>query len=248
MEDQLRDTADATGSISSSSSPKKRPNKTSKTLRVACYADDTKEPEFIGDGVVDLADTLKSGEFDEWVTIKAKDRYAGEVYLELTFYSAVRKEAWEAEEYTLLTLLFLPAVRLSHPRERSASSQLFQTVRRMEEQEHSRETSTSMNLHLDRLTETPAMLLFLRICDQRRSNLCMGWDTGPATHLACRLPSHTLRWVDYQQLTTFHIHSGLVLRWLNSIHTLLPMLLRRFKGRKARRQSAILTSIGAVFQ
>ncbi|KAI3486703.1 hypothetical protein L1887_49653 [Cichorium endivia] len=59
-----------------------------KVLKVACYADDSKEPEFIGDGIVDLTDTLKTGEFDEWVTIKAKDRYAGEVYLELTFYSS----------------------------------------------------------------------------------------------------------------------------------------------------------------
>lgn len=85
MEDQLRTASEASGS----SSPKKSRSKTSKVLRVACYADDTKEPEFIGDGIVDLTDTLKSGEFDEWVTIKAKDRYAGEVYLELTFYSAV---------------------------------------------------------------------------------------------------------------------------------------------------------------
>lgn len=59
-----------------------------KVLKVACYADDTKEPELIGEGIVDLTDTLSTGEFDEWVTIKAKDRYAGEVYLELTFYSS----------------------------------------------------------------------------------------------------------------------------------------------------------------
>ncbi|PWN48297.1 hypothetical protein IE53DRAFT_389512 [Violaceomyces palustris] len=59
-----------------------------KVLKVACYADDSKEPELIGEGMVDLTDTLRTGEFDEWVTIKAKDRYAGEVYLELTFYSS----------------------------------------------------------------------------------------------------------------------------------------------------------------
>lgn len=92
MEDQLRKkSTDENGSISQSttlSSATKRKDKSGKTLRVSCYADDNKEPEFIGEGFVDLTDTLRSGEFDEWVTIKAKDRYAGEVYLELTFYSS----------------------------------------------------------------------------------------------------------------------------------------------------------------
>jgi hypothetical protein len=92
-EDQLRATAEGSGSASGSASAvetaKKRQSKSSKTLRVACYADDAKDPEFIGEGIVDLSETLQSGEFDEWVTIKAKDRYAGEVYLELTFYSSV---------------------------------------------------------------------------------------------------------------------------------------------------------------
>lgn len=92
MEDQLRSNSVEAGDSLGTSTQKKSKKKSPKRLRVACYADDTKEPEFIGDGMVDLTETLKSGEFDEWVTIKAKDRYAGEVYLELTFYSAVREE------------------------------------------------------------------------------------------------------------------------------------------------------------
>ncbi|CAO1617448.1 unnamed protein product [Sympodiomycopsis kandeliae] len=59
-----------------------------KILKVACYADDNREPEFIGEGLVDLTGVLKTGEFDEWVTIRHKDRYCGEVYLELTFFSS----------------------------------------------------------------------------------------------------------------------------------------------------------------
>lgn len=92
MEDQLKNASEVSGSseaTSSSAMSRLSRGKGSKTLKVACYADDTKDPEFIGDGVVDLTETLKTGEFDEWVTIKAKDRYAGEVYLELTFYSSV---------------------------------------------------------------------------------------------------------------------------------------------------------------
>jgi hypothetical protein len=135
-----------------------------KIMNVKCYADDKTDPELIGEGIVDLTETLKTGEFDgewsrsvweadciaahvsailrrsqsasrrrarcadacrhdccsqlpwcrtqhsdrarlvgdvslsaatyasaaDWVTIKARDRYAGEVYLELTFYSSVR--------------------------------------------------------------------------------------------------------------------------------------------------------------
>ncbi|CBQ71583.1 related to calcineurin temperature suppressor cts1 [Sporisorium reilianum SRZ2] len=88
LEDALTSasTTNGTGSGSKATSAKAKGGK--KVLKVACYADDSKEPEFIGEGIVDLTDTLKTGEFDEWVTIKAKDRYAGEVYLELTFYSS----------------------------------------------------------------------------------------------------------------------------------------------------------------
>lgn len=79
----------ATGTAAAGAKLPRKPGK-GKTLRVSCYADDTKEPEFIGEGSVDLTETLQTGEFDEWVVIKARDRYAGEVYLELTFYSSVR--------------------------------------------------------------------------------------------------------------------------------------------------------------
>ncbi|GAC95010.1 hypothetical protein PHSY_002583 [Pseudozyma hubeiensis SY62] len=95
MEDALtsastNDTGSGSGSkaTSASSAATIKAKGGKKVLKVACYADDSKEPEFIGEGLVDLTDTLKTGEFDEWVTIKAKDRYAGEVYLELTFYSS----------------------------------------------------------------------------------------------------------------------------------------------------------------
>ncbi|KAA1076312.1 hypothetical protein PGT21_002232 [Puccinia graminis f. sp. tritici] len=59
-----------------------------KELRVAVYADDPRDPNLIGEGNVDLTDTLKKGEFDDWVTVTNKGKYQGEVYLEMTFYSA----------------------------------------------------------------------------------------------------------------------------------------------------------------
>ncbi|EGG09642.1 uncharacterized protein MELLADRAFT_71212 [Melampsora larici-populina 98AG31] len=59
-----------------------------KELRIAVYAHDSHHPELIGEGTVDITDTLRKGEFDEWVTITHKDKYQGEIYLEMTFYSA----------------------------------------------------------------------------------------------------------------------------------------------------------------
>ncbi|KZO93278.1 hypothetical protein CALVIDRAFT_471784, partial [Calocera viscosa TUFC12733] len=57
-----------------------------KSLRVQVYADDPREPEFIGEGTVELDAVLKAGEHDEWYTIYSKDRYQGEVYLEMTYW------------------------------------------------------------------------------------------------------------------------------------------------------------------
>lgn len=67
-------------------------------LSLACFADDQREPELIGETTVDLTEVLTKGETDEWFTILNKDKYCGEVYLELTFWSnekppAIKKNA-----------------------------------------------------------------------------------------------------------------------------------------------------------
>ncbi|KAG1715937.1 hypothetical protein ID866_1226 [Astraeus odoratus] len=56
-------------------------------LKLQCYADDARDPDFIGETMVDLTEALTKGETDEWFTLMNKDKYAGEVYLELTFWS-----------------------------------------------------------------------------------------------------------------------------------------------------------------
>lgn len=58
-----------------------------KTMKLACYADDPREPDLIGDAEVDLTEVLTKGETDEWFTLSNKDKFAGKVYLELTFWS-----------------------------------------------------------------------------------------------------------------------------------------------------------------
>ncbi|KAI9574954.1 hypothetical protein HD554DRAFT_134913 [Boletus coccyginus] len=56
-------------------------------MRLQCYADDARDPDFIGETLVDLTEALTKGETDEWFTLTNKDKYAGEVYVELTFWS-----------------------------------------------------------------------------------------------------------------------------------------------------------------
>ncbi|ESK97427.1 calcineurin temperature suppressor cts1 [Moniliophthora roreri MCA 2997] len=56
-------------------------------MRLACFADDLREPDFIGETDVDLTEVLTKGETDEWFTLMNRDRFAGKVYLELTFWS-----------------------------------------------------------------------------------------------------------------------------------------------------------------
>ncbi|KAI9001184.1 hypothetical protein BD414DRAFT_473885 [Trametes punicea] len=55
-------------------------------MALACYAEDPREPDLIGETKVDLTEVLTKGETDEWFTVMNKDKYCGEVYLELTFW------------------------------------------------------------------------------------------------------------------------------------------------------------------
>ncbi|GAA99685.1 uncharacterized protein L969DRAFT_52264 [Mixia osmundae IAM 14324] len=80
--------ASSSSKMSSSSAARASLKPGQKTLQVAVYADDPKDPEIVGEATFDLAETLKKGETDVWLELRHKDRYAGEVFLEMTFYSA----------------------------------------------------------------------------------------------------------------------------------------------------------------
>ncbi|KAJ7179335.1 hypothetical protein C8R46DRAFT_1073441 [Mycena filopes] len=56
-------------------------------MKLSCFADDPREPDLIGQADVDLTEVLTKGETDEWFTLTNKDKFAGKVYLELTFWS-----------------------------------------------------------------------------------------------------------------------------------------------------------------
>ena len=77
-------------------------------MKIACFADDARDPTQIGETNVDLTEVLTKGETDgafvqlpallaldnptEWFALSSKSKYAGEVYLELTFWSNVRQD------------------------------------------------------------------------------------------------------------------------------------------------------------
>ncbi|KAJ7507650.1 hypothetical protein B0H11DRAFT_1967910 [Mycena galericulata] len=65
----------------------KRNIKGGRIMKLSCFADDPREPDLIGQADVDLTEVLTKGETDEWFTLMNKDKFAGKVYLELTFWS-----------------------------------------------------------------------------------------------------------------------------------------------------------------
>ncbi|EJD35475.1 hypothetical protein AURDEDRAFT_75253, partial [Auricularia subglabra TFB-10046 SS5] len=58
-------------------------------LKVSVFTKEHKIDDLIGEAEVDVASTLSKGEFDDWVKLTRNGRDVGEVYLEMTFYSAV---------------------------------------------------------------------------------------------------------------------------------------------------------------
>jgi len=80
-------------------------SKNNRTLTISVFSEEKKEDELLGEGTVDITDTLKSGEFDgaptfslpschdlnimiDWVPLSLKGTQRGDVYLEMTFFAA----------------------------------------------------------------------------------------------------------------------------------------------------------------
>ncbi|CAH1763751.1 1471_t:CDS:2 [Entrophospora sp. SA101] len=58
-----------------------------KKMIVKVYNEDKRDPQLIGDRTIDLNEVLTKGEWDEWHELKYGSKYAGEVFLEMTFYA-----------------------------------------------------------------------------------------------------------------------------------------------------------------
>ncbi|CAG8837277.1 7984_t:CDS:2, partial [Racocetra persica] len=59
-----------------------------KVMKIQIYNEDKREHILVGDEVIKLDEVLKTGEWDAWHEIKYRNKYAGEIYLEMTFYNA----------------------------------------------------------------------------------------------------------------------------------------------------------------
>ncbi|KAF9266486.1 hypothetical protein L218DRAFT_825057, partial [Marasmius fiardii PR-910] len=56
-------------------------------LEAQCWSKEHKDDDMLGEGSVDISETLKTGEFDEWVPLQVDGVARGDIYLEMTFYS-----------------------------------------------------------------------------------------------------------------------------------------------------------------
>ncbi|VDB88532.1 unnamed protein product [Peniophora sp. CBMAI 1063] len=80
-----------------------------RTLKVKVYSKEKKDDLLLGEGEVDISETLRTGEFDDWVPLKIGDTQRGELYLEMTFFSAGPAPLNRRKSK------FTPAQRLSRP-------------------------------------------------------------------------------------------------------------------------------------
>lgn len=62
------------------------PNENENILKISIFNEDSKTPELIGDCAINLSDLYRTHEFDSWIDLKYKEKPAGELYVELTFY------------------------------------------------------------------------------------------------------------------------------------------------------------------
>ncbi|KAI9439897.1 hypothetical protein H4582DRAFT_2075253 [Lactarius indigo] len=63
-------------------------SKNNRTLTISVFAEERKDDELLGEGTIDITNTLKTGEFDDWVPLSLKGTQRGEVYLEMTFFAS----------------------------------------------------------------------------------------------------------------------------------------------------------------
>ncbi|GHJ85401.1 hypothetical protein NliqN6_1803 [Naganishia liquefaciens] len=57
-----------------------------KSMVLSVYADDPKEPKLVGETVVDLTTVFEKCEHDDMFELKYKNMFAGEIYLEMTYF------------------------------------------------------------------------------------------------------------------------------------------------------------------
>ncbi|KAF8915055.1 C2 domain-containing protein, partial [Mucidula mucida] len=59
------------------------------SMDISLWANEGDHADLLGGTVIDVADTLKRGEFDEWIPLYRNDTQRGDVFLEMTYFSAL---------------------------------------------------------------------------------------------------------------------------------------------------------------
>ncbi|TFK40139.1 hypothetical protein BDQ12DRAFT_680408 [Crucibulum laeve] len=57
-------------------------------LEIECFAKEHKADDTLGAATLDITETLRTGEFDDWVSLSQNNVSRGEVYLEMTYYAS----------------------------------------------------------------------------------------------------------------------------------------------------------------
>ncbi|PIL35712.1 hypothetical protein GSI_02442 [Ganoderma sinense ZZ0214-1] len=66
----------------------KAANDETRKLEIVIYSKEPRQDDLVGKGSVDISETLKTGEFDDWVELFLEDgSQRGEIFLEMTFYA-----------------------------------------------------------------------------------------------------------------------------------------------------------------
>ncbi|KAI7878966.1 hypothetical protein K492DRAFT_132058 [Lichtheimia hyalospora FSU 10163] len=58
-------------------------------MYIQVFDEDSKQEDLISENTIDLTQVMRDGEADDWFPLQYRGKRAGEIYLELTFYSAV---------------------------------------------------------------------------------------------------------------------------------------------------------------
>ncbi|KAI0342889.1 hypothetical protein BDW22DRAFT_1300505, partial [Trametopsis cervina] len=63
-------------------------SKSAKTLEISCWSKEPRQDAVVGKGEIDISETLRTGEFDDWIPLSTEKGQRGEIYLEMTWYAA----------------------------------------------------------------------------------------------------------------------------------------------------------------
>lgn len=57
-------------------------------MEVSCWSKEPRSDDLVGKGELDISETLRTGEFDDWIPLGVNNVQRGDLYLEMTFYAA----------------------------------------------------------------------------------------------------------------------------------------------------------------